>query len=228
MAVRRERVWPIHLGLGALLLVAMPFAWHSWSFGVAGLARDLDEPTHLFRAGAWLSNALIFLHMLGGAAITVLAPLQVLPVLRTRAPALHRASGYLLAGLAVLTALAGLAYIPLRGTVGGPWMDVAFAGYGALLLLAAVQAPRMARARDFSAHRAWALRLFVLAMGSLIYRLHYAVWYLATDGLASAPDFSGAFDRVTLFAFYLPYLAALELWLRLRPAPPPQPAGARA
>lgn len=228
MAVRRGRVWPIYLGLAALGLLAVPFVRHSWSFGMAGLAGGLDSPTHLFVAGAWLSNPLMFLHMLGGAAITVLAPVQVLPVLRARAPALHRAGGYVLAALAALTALAGLAYIALRGTVGGPWMNVAFAGYGALLLLAAIQAPRMARAGDFAAHRAWALRLFVLAMGSLIYRLHYAVWYLASDGLSSAADFSGAFDRVTMFAFYLPYLALLELWLRLRPAPPPQPARARA
>jgi hypothetical protein len=79
-----------------------------------------------------------------------------------------------------------------------------------------VQTLRHGRAGRMAAHRDWALRLFVLAIGSFLYRLHYGLWYLATDGVWTAEDFSGAFDRVQIFAFYLPYLALVELWLRHR------------
>ena len=220
------RATGLYLLLGLLVLAALPFTLHSGRFGLGGLTSDLSADTHLWRAGAWLTNPLMFLHMLLGGALTALAPLQLMPVIRRRWPRLHRGAGYLLAGLAAVTAVAGLVFIALRGTVGGPWMDVAFALYGALMLLAAVQAPRMARAGDFARHRAWALRLAVLALGSLIYRVHYGFWYMATGGLASEADFTGLFDRLTLFAFYLPYLAALELWLRLRPPPVPRPTAA--
>ena len=79
---------------------------------------------------------------------------------------------------------------------------------------------RAARAGDVTRHRAWALRLFVLIIGSLIFRLHYALWFLLTDGLWSTPQLDGPFDQVQYVAFYLPYLAALELWLRRRSGTP--------
>ena len=214
-------------GLAVLWLLALPFVDHALRFGLDGLPGPAARDTHLEATGAWLSNPLMFLHMLTGAVLTVLAPLQLVPVLRRRWPRLHRGLGLGLAGLAGVTAVAGLVFIALRGTVGGAMMDAAFTGYGVLLLIAAVQAVRMARAGDWGRHRDWALRLFVLAMGSFLYRLHYALWYIATDGVASHPDFTGAFDIVTMWAFYLPYLTALEVWLRLRRPPAPQPAAAR-
>ena len=220
----RWGLWATAAGVGLLWLLALPFVDYSLRFGLDGLPGPAARDTHLEAPGAWLSNPLMFLHMLTGAVLTVLAPLQLVPVLRRRWPALHRGLGRGLAGLAVVTAVAGLAYIGLRGTVGGAMMDVAFAGYGALLLVAAVQAVRMARAGQWGRHRDWALRLFVLAMGSFLYRLQYALWYIATDGAASRPDFTGAFDIAAMWTFYLPYLAALEVWLRLRRPPAPVPA----
>ena len=116
----------------------------------------------------------------------------------------------------VTVAVGGLIYIAVRGTIAGPLMDLGFALYGALMLGCAVQALRLARASEFERHSAWALRLFVLVMGSLIFRLQYVIWYSLTDGLWSNEQLTGPFDQVQYFAFYLPYLAALELWLRRR------------
>ena len=130
------------------------------------------------------------------------------------------AGAILLVAGALLTGAAGCAFILTRGTIGGRWMDAGFLLYGALMMLAAVQAWRFARAGRFVPHRAWALRLFVLVLGSWLYRVHYGLWYLATDGLASNPEFTGTFDSVQNFAFYLPYLVLLEIWLRTRPVPP--------
>lgn len=118
----------------------------------------------------------------------------------------------------MLIALGGLVYIGIRGTIAGPLMDIGFALYRALMLGAAVQTIRHARAGDVQHHNEWALRLVVLAMGSLIFRLHYVMWYILTDGLWSNEALTGPFDHVQYFAFFLPYLFMLEVWIRHRRA----------
>ncbi|MEL6980220.1 MAG: DUF2306 domain-containing protein [Pseudomonadota bacterium] len=195
-----------------LLLGAAPFIVYAAVFGARGLVLDLSDGSRLFERGAAATNAALALHMIAGAAITLLALTQIIGPLRRRWPRLHRASGYAFAVCAALSALGGLVFIALRGTIGGPLMDGAFALYGALTLLAPVMAVRLARAGAFEAHRRWALRAVVLALGSWIYRAHYTLWHMATGGLGAEPDFTGLFDQITLFAFYLPYLALLEIW----------------
>jgi hypothetical protein len=116
----------------------------------------------------------------------------------------------------VATALGGLVYIALRGTIGGTPMDIGFSLYGVLLLGAALQTIRHARAGHFAEHHKWALRFFWLALGSWFYRVHYGLWYLATDRLWSNPQFTGGFDLVQNFAFFLPYLIGVEIYLRRR------------
>lgn len=203
------------VGLTAIVLLALPFVSHSLRFGAEGLSGELAEPTHLHVPGRWLSNAAIFAHMIGGAVITVLAPVQLVGAIRRRVPRLHHAFGYVFLVAALTSGFGGLVYIALNGTIGGRLMDVAFAGYGICVVVAAIQTVRHARARRLEQHRAWALRLFVLAIGSWIYRMHYTLWYMLTDGLASEKDFSGLFDQIQVFAFYVPYLLAVELCLRL-------------
>ncbi|WP_240484579.1 DUF2306 domain-containing protein [Pseudoponticoccus marisrubri] len=204
-----------------LALLTLPFVAHALSRPVLALAGEAEALGRLFHPGAWLANGAIYGHMLSGGVITLLVPLQLLPVIRRRAPRLHRVSGYLLAGLALVTGIAGLVYIALKGTIGGPWMSFWFGLYGLLMILAAVATVRHARNRDFARHRRWALRLMVLAVASFLYRVHYGLWFMATGGIG-VEDFHGAFDRAMVWAFYLPYLAALELWFRrarrLRPA----------
>lgn len=195
-----------------LTLLVAPFALYAIDFGQGGLRNALPEPHYIFSDNR-AANGGIFLHMLTGAVITVLAPLQLIGPLRRRYPRLHRWSGRIIAGFAVLTAVGGLSYIALRGTIGGRPMDLGFSLYGALMLLAAIQTYRHARARRIDRHRAWALRLFWLAIASWLYRVHYGLWYLFTDGRWSNPDFTGTFDLVQNFAFYLPYLITVELYL---------------
>lgn len=205
--------YAVPTGLILVALMAGPFALYSLGFGLEGLGgRALDH--RLFLPGATETNIAIFAHMTTGAVITVLAPVQLIPALRRRWPRWHRRLGYLLMLCAVPTAFGGLVFIGARGTIGGPVMNVGFALYGCLVALSVLQTVRFARVRDFEQHYAWAIRFFVLAIGSWLYRMHYAVWYAITDGYASAPDFSGVFDQVQVFAFYLPYLLLVELHLR--------------
>lgn len=200
-------------GLLLVILLVSPFVVYAAGFGQDGLRGTLDAPHYLFSGNA-PANAGIFSHMLLGAAITLLVPLQLIRPLRQRLPALHRWTGRLVTLAAGITALGGLVYIGLRGTIGGAVMDAGFTLYGALMLLAAWQTYRHARARRITQHNAWALRLFWLVLGSWLYRVHYGLWYLATDGLWSTPAFTGAFDLVQNFAFYMPYLIGVEIYLQ--------------
>ena len=76
------------------VILALPFVFHAFSFGLRGLASDLSVQSHLFSPGHPTATTAIFAHMVAGAGITLLAPLQMLTPLRSRFPALHRWSGY--------------------------------------------------------------------------------------------------------------------------------------
>lgn len=210
----KQRTLVTGIGIGFLMLMVLPFALYAARSGVSGLFTPGIEDSRFFVAGRMIGNHAIFGHMLLGGVLTLLIPLQLWGALRHRFPALHRWSGRLLITFAVITGLGGLLYIALRGTIGGFWMDAGFTLYGVLLVLSATQAIRFARAGRYGAHRRWALRLFVLAMGSWLYRVHYGIWYALTGGVASTPTFEGTFDLVQNVAFYLPYLLLLEVWLR--------------
>ncbi|MEM6577057.1 MAG: DUF2306 domain-containing protein [Pseudomonadota bacterium] len=209
------------LGLSLLMLVlfvmVLGFVIHATNLGWSGLTTDLTGISRLYSEIA-PANLGIFAHMIAGAAITALAPLQLIPLVRRKWPAMHRRFGRIIGVAALLAGLGGLAYIALRGTVGGPHMSIAFAIYGALMIVAALQTIRHARARRFTLHQDWALRLFFLAIGSWLYRVHYGLWHLSTDGAGMHDDFTGPFDQVNLWAFYVPYLLILEvvLWRRGR------------
>ncbi|QBF34089.1 DUF2306 domain-containing protein [Thalassococcus sp. S3] len=199
-----------------LVLLTIPFGIYSANFGGNGLSGQLDGLSRFQIDTMPVTNASIFAHMLAGALVTCLAPLQLIGAIRRRWPRLHRLNGYILIVVATLTAIGGLVFISNRGTIGGPLMNMGFTLYGGLMLLSAIQAMRHARARRFDLHMAWALRLFVLAIGSWLYRVHYGLWYALTGGAASTAAFTGLFDQIQMFAFYLPYLALLEIWLQRR------------
>ncbi|MFK7869751.1 MAG: DUF2306 domain-containing protein [Roseobacter sp.] len=197
--------------LAALFLMAAPFAIYALRSGLDGFS-GVTQQARFLVPDAPLCNWLIFGHMVLGGWITLQVPFQLWAWPRRKWPAVHRASGYVLLCASLLTGVFGLGYILGRGTIGGPAMNLGFAVYGVFMIGAAVMTLRAARARRFAGHRRWALRLFVLAMGSWLYRVHYGIWYAATGGAASNDAFTGTFDLVQNFAFYLPYLLLLEGW----------------
>src|SRR5262249_49288279 len=73
---------------------------------------------------------------------------------------------------------------------------------------------RKAIMRDLVAHRAWAIRLFALAIGSWLYRMDYGFWVTLTGGAGHTKSFDGTFDIVMSFLFYIPNLVVAELFIR--------------
>lgn len=176
---------------------------HKWNESLVGL----------YVEGGTLANSGIGLHFLAGGIILILGCVQLLPSVRRHKPRLHRISGrvYLLACLT--TSIGGLVFIAARGTIGGALMDLGFGLYGVLMFVCVLQTYRYARLQEFSAHRAWALRLFALAVGSWLYRMEYGLWFMFADAIGHQDDFSGWFDQLMAFFFFLPNLLVVELIL---------------
>ena len=197
-------------------LAAAPFLVHAIELMSAVLKGEVTKKPHLFVAGGTLGNIAMTVHIAAGVILTIFVPLQLIATIRRRLNTLHRLTGYTLVVMGCLTSVAGLTYIAVRGTIGGTAMSIGFSLYGVCLLVAAVRMIQTALHQDKTKHGQWALRFFVLAIGSWLYRLHYVLWYIATGGAWSNPEFTGAFDRVQNFAFFLPYLLAVEIWIIYR------------
>lgn len=208
--------------VSAVWLSAFLFGLYILAFFVgAVVAGDLQRwnqgpLAHLYAADRLAANIGIGLHFAAGGLILMLGSIQLTAPLRRRFPAFHRWTGRVYIAACVLTAVGGLVYIGMRGTIGGTVMDLGFGLYGVAMLICAFATLRYAIERRVDRHREWAVRLFALAIGSWLYRIEYGFWFLFTRGLGHQQDFSGPFDLVMVFFFWLPNLLVAELYLRAR------------
>ncbi|MXO59064.1 DUF2306 domain-containing protein [Altererythrobacter salegens] len=182
----------------------------------AGTMQDWNSVLpRLYEAqGSPAANMGIGVHFMLGAVLLLLGPLQLIAGVRTRWPRFHHWVGRTYVASAILTGIGGLTFIALRGTVGGLPMSIAFALYGAAMVVCGAETLRHAMARRLQRHRAWAIRLFALAVGSWLYRMDYGFWFLLFGKAGHTADFHGPFDYFMDFWFYLPNLLVAELAIR--------------
>ena len=168
----------------------------------------------LYEGHTPVATAGIGMHFAAGGIILALGCIQFVASIRSRYPAVHRWIGRVYVTAAFLAGIGGLTFIAAKGTIGGMTMDVGFGIYGVLTAAAAVATYRHARARRLEIHRVWAMRLFALAIGSWLYRMEYGFWFLLADGAGHVKDFSGPFDKLMAFFFYVPNLIVVEALIR--------------
>lgn len=205
----------------ALLFGLYILAFYASAASQGDLARWNRLLPRLYEPDTPVATAGMGLHFAAGGVVLVLAGLQLIAGLRNRYPAVHRWIGRVYVATALGAGVGGLVFIAAKGTVGGWPMDLGFSLYGVLTVVAAVQTFRHAWARRLDAHRAWALRLFALAIGSWLFRMEYGFWRLLTGGAGHTKDFSGPFDVVMAFFFFVPNLLVVEAFLRARRAAAP-------
>jgi hypothetical protein len=210
------------IGLGAASWVSAAFfGMYTLSFYFGAIPYGHMDQWNIFVPGLYDQRNMAALltiaaHFATGAIILILGPVQLIGGLRRRWPWIHRWLGRIYVFTAAVTGLGGLGFIVSKGTIGGAPMNIGFGLYGALMILAAVKTYRNACRRRWDEHRAWAIRLFALAIGSWLYRMEYGFWI---NALAPAPighlvNYRGPLDVVMSFFFYLPNLAVAELFLR--------------
>ena len=181
--------------------------------GLEGMA-GLHLPAG-FRAGDTFGNLASAGHVLLAAVIIGGGPLQLIPAVRARFPRFHHWLGrtYLLA--AVLGALGGLLMVWTRESVGDIVNHLAISGDAALILICAIMTLRHAMARRITAHRRWALRLFLVASAVWFFRVGLMAWVALTGGVGiDFESFTGPFMYFLGFAQYLLPLAILQWYFR--------------
>jgi hypothetical protein len=216
VAPRRPRDWSRHLhdacrawmavALGGLWLFAL---YVVGAFGLPALAGNWEAwgrrlPRGLV-AGDAIGNAVLVAHLLFTVVLVGAATLQFLPAVRRRWPALHRASGRLFLGCALLLAGGGLWMVWARGTVGDLSQHLAISVNALLIFGCAAMAWREAVARRIDSHRRWALRLFVAVCGVFFFRVVLMLWLLANRGPAGfdPQTFSGPALTTIAWAVYV-------------------------
>lgn len=189
-------------------------------YGGSAVQGNVEALTHLphgYEAGNTIGNATLFGHLLFAATITFGGPLQLIPQLRARWPAVHRWLGRTYIVTALIMGFTGL-YLILSGRtlIGDASQHLAITINGVLIILCAAMAWSRAAARDFDAHRRWALRLFLVVNGVWFFRIGLMFWGVANGGpVGFDPNtFTGPFLTFLGFAQYLLPLAVLELYLR--------------
>ncbi|RAJ34618.1 putative membrane protein [Kitasatospora sp. SolWspMP-SS2h] len=111
----------------------------------------------------------LLLHVGGGVTALSLGPLQFLPGLRARRPALHRWTGRLYVLAAAATGLGGLLLAP-HG-LHPPVAPLGFTVLALLTLTTTALGLHHARHRRLAAHRAWMLRSYALMFTAVTFRL---------------------------------------------------------
>ncbi len=166
--------------------------------------------------GDLAGNLTVAAHLLFTVVIVGCATLQLLPALRRRAPAWHRASGriYLLA--AAVLSLGGLWMVWARsGGVGDLSQHIAISLNAVIILACGAMALRHAVARRIDMHRRWALRLFLAVSGVWLFRITLMLWIIVNQGPAGfdPETFSGPALTVIAFAVYVVVPLAMLQWL---------------
>lgn len=111
----------------------------------------------------------LVLHVVGSATALLFGALQLLPRVRRRWPWVHRWIGRLYASGCLLGGTGGL--VMAFGSTAGPWATLGFGGLAIAWLGTTVMAWRTAIARNFIAHRAWAIRSWSLTFAAVTFRL---------------------------------------------------------
>jgi uncharacterized membrane protein len=210
------------VALAALLLGQGLFLGYLFgTFGRTALVGDFAAWSR-FSAKGWVSgdtvgNAAMLAHIALALVVLSCGAIQLLPVVRRRAPRLHRLSGRAYLVGCLVAAVSGLVLVWGRGTVGDIWQHIAIT-INALLLLAGIALTwRTARARAFAEHRRWALRTFLVAGGVFYFRLLFSLWVMihrAPVGF-DPKTFSGPFlTTLAFFVYVVGPLTIFELYRR--------------
>ena len=142
--------------------------------GWAGLSQV--RLMHGYVAGDTPGNIASTVHILLAIAIHGGGPLQLVPWIRKHAPTFHRWNGRALLVAAIVATLFGLYLQWARDASQGPADTGGNTVASVLMFMFAALALRHARARNFDAHRRWALRLFLVVS---------AVWFIRLGSYGS-------------------------------------------
>ncbi len=203
------------IGQGLFVLFILAFYYPS-SLSGNFAAWDNKPNIHGFIADDRGGNLMFAAHVLMAAVMTVAGLIQLVPVVRRRWPAFHRASGRTFLVTALLLAAGGLWLVWGRGTKLTFVSGLGISFNAALIFWFAAMAWRRAVQRRIAEHRRWALRLFIAANGVWFMRIGYIIWGIGTGGAGIGNKMDGPFDIFWGFGNVLVPLALMEIYLQIQ------------
>jgi hypothetical protein len=202
--------------LFAVIGLSAFFVYVISNYGAAILSDDTSKGKASFIAGDTVGNAFLLTHLSLALVVISGGLLQLLPSLRTRFPGFHRWNGRIFLMCAIACSLAGQYLIFTREIPGNLVMDLGTSSAGLLVLIFSVLSYRTARAKRFSQHRKWAMRLFLVANAGWFFRIGLMLWLVVNKGPVGIDmeTFTGPALVFISYAQFLLPLAMLELYLR--------------
>jgi hypothetical protein len=195
-------------------------------YGASVLDGDFSQWTRnklLFKgyvAGDTIGNVAFAAHALLAGYMAIGGLVQLVPQVRKYAPSFHRWNGRTYIVTALLLSASGFYMVWWRGAFASMHGAIAVSLNGVLIVLFALLAWRYAMKRDFTTHRRWALRTFLVSNGQWFIRIGVIAWVAINNGLGLAKGFNGPlilpFVIFWEFGCFLVPLAMLELYLRAK------------
>lgn len=165
-------------------------------------------------AADWLANVGIGLHFVMGAVLVLAWPILLSARIRIRHRTVHRWTGRVYVAAGFLAGVGGMSFILTHGAYSRA-ASIAFGIWGAVMILCAIMAYLCARAKRFDRHRAWAIRLFAMVLGSWLFDIEIQAWTDLAGGIGMHADgASGPFDLAMLYLFFVPNLLVAEFFIR--------------
>ncbi|MEZ5958061.1 MAG: DUF2306 domain-containing protein [Hyphomonadaceae bacterium] len=123
--------------------------------------------------GDLVGNLALVAHLIIAFAVSVGGTLQLIPLIRTHAPAFHRWNGRVYILMAFVTSIAALYMVWTRDTFGPDTLELSVSLNAVLIMAFAAMTWRHALARRFDLHHRWALRTFMVMSGVWFLRVMY-------------------------------------------------------
>lgn len=168
-----------------------------------------------YKEGETFENWVYFAHILPALVLSIGGIVQFVPQIRRKFPVVHRWNGRLFLTLGLSGAITGLYLTWFAGHRINDIGSIGITLNGLLIPAAIALAWRTALARNFSAHKRWAVHSFLLVNGVWTFRLYLFGWLVVNQGpLGNSDKLDGPMDLLISFACYaLPMLVAeLVFW----------------
>lgn len=202
--------WLSTLILAQLVFVGYLILGYGYSVSVSGLSSWMQFNDSAYVENDLIGNLAYASHVLLAIAMLLGGSLQILPNVRNRFRKFHRINGRVAVTLACVISLAGMYLIIFRGTVGNLTMHLLTSFGGVVILVSSFMSIKAARNKNFSQHKAWAIRLYLAANGVLFFRLFIFAWFtvFGTFGI-NTKDFTGiTVVSISIASYVFPLLVA--------------------
>ncbi len=208
--------WFTVAAIGMWMFVAYILAFYAGAIIAGNIEAWNNVLPKGYVPGDTLGNIAIGAHVLIAAIIIGGGTLQLIPKVRQVAPKFHRILGRIYIPAAMLTSIAGLYMVWIRGGgVGDLTQHISISLDAVLIILFGFLTIKYAMARQIATHRKWALRLFMVVNGVFFFRIGLMFWLTVMGPVGiEMKSFTGPFLDVWGFAQYLLPLAVLEMYFR--------------